>query len=67
MEEKELDEYSYRAKQKIRRYWIQKEKKKGLVRLVNTLILNINQTFKIVRVSLTPSYSIEASDQPPFL
>jgi hypothetical protein len=29
MEEKEMEEYSYRAKQKIRRYWIAKERKRA--------------------------------------
>jgi hypothetical protein len=32
MEEKDIEEYSYKAKLKIKRYWIQKEKKQKLVR-----------------------------------
>jgi hypothetical protein len=34
MKESDLEEYSYRAKQKIRRYWGTKEKKRFLVSLL---------------------------------
>jgi hypothetical protein len=33
MKETDLEEYSFKAKAKIRRYWGQKEKKRLLVRL----------------------------------
>ncbi len=37
MEETELEEYSYKAKQKIRRYWVQKEKKLRIVSDISNL------------------------------
>lgn len=36
MKESDLEDYSYKAKQKIRRYWGQKEKKRFLVSFNNT-------------------------------
>jgi hypothetical protein len=40
MKESDLEEYSYKAKQKIRRYWGQKEKKKFLVSLILDIPIN---------------------------
>jgi hypothetical protein len=40
MKESDLEEYSYKAKQKIRRYWGQKEKKKFLVSLILDIAFN---------------------------
>ncbi len=39
MKESDLEDYSYKAKQKIRRYWGQKEKKRFLVSFNITYIL----------------------------
>jgi len=46
MEESQLEEYSYRAKQKIRRYFNAKEKKRFIVNFIIRLPLSARATSK---------------------
>lgn len=48
MKEAELEEYSYKSKQKIRRYQMQKDKKKALVSYYLNTGLSLSRTILVL-------------------